>query len=69
MMKSGLRNLLLILAIFLLLNNLLALPEIKFSELKHDFGVFKEEAGIVIHDFKFINSGDGPFHITKVRAS
>ncbi|MDR2562994.1 MAG: DUF1573 domain-containing protein [Prevotellaceae bacterium] len=39
---------------------------ITFNELVHDFGVIREEAGPVSHEFVFTNTGDNPLVISKV---
>lgn len=43
--------------------------EITFSEKQYDFGIVKEEAGPIIHEFKFINNSDKPIKILNVKAS
>lgn len=42
---------------------------ISFETLRHDFGTFKEEAGIQSFDFKFKNDGSAPLIINQVQAS
>ena len=42
---------------------------IKFDNLEHDFGTFKEEQGNVSYDFKFKNTGDAPLIVSYVRSS
>lgn len=39
---------------------------ISFDEMVHDFGVIREEAGPVSHEFVFTNTGDKPLIINKV---
>jgi len=43
--------------------------EITFSEKQYDFGTVKEEAGPIIHEFKFINNSDKAIKILNVKAS
>lgn len=43
--------------------------EITFSEKQYDFGTVKEEAGPIIHEFKFINNSSEPIKILNVKAS
>ncbi len=43
--------------------------EITFSEKQFDFGTVKEEAGPIIHEFKFINNSDKSIKILNVKAS
>ena len=44
-------------------------PNIVFKEKIYDFGKIKEEAGVVIHDFKFRNTGSQPLIIQRVVSS
>jgi hypothetical protein len=44
-------------------------PKIEFKELIHDFGTFKEEAGVQTFDFSFTNTGTVPLVLNSVRAS
>ena len=44
-------------------------PKIVFEELSHDFGTFKEEAGIQTTEFSFKNTGTVPLVLNNVRAS
>jgi hypothetical protein len=44
-------------------------PKIEFKELTHDFGTFKEEAGVQSTDFVFTNTGSVPLVLNSVRAS
>jgi hypothetical protein len=44
-------------------------PKIEFKELTHDFGNFKEEAGVQTFDFAFTNTGKLPLVLNSVRAS
>ncbi|HUS86083.1 MAG TPA: DUF1573 domain-containing protein [Bacteroidales bacterium] len=44
-------------------------PAIQFNETKHDFGKFKEEAGLQEHSFEFVNTGSSDLLITRVVAS
>lgn len=43
--------------------------KIVFEELEHDFGSFKEAAGVQVTTFKFKNDGAVPLVLTNVRAS
>lgn len=42
---------------------------ISFKEMVFDFGVIKEQDGIVTYNFEFVNSGKGPLIINRVIAS
>ena len=44
-------------------------PKIVFEELSHDFGTFKEEAGVQTTEFTFKNTGTVPLLVNNVRAS
>jgi hypothetical protein len=44
-------------------------PKIVFEKLLHDYGSFKEEAGIQTTDFVFTNKGSVPLILNNVRAS
>ncbi len=44
-------------------------PTIAFENKSHDFGDIKEEAGVVTHDYKFMNTGNQPLIINRVTAS
>jgi hypothetical protein len=44
-------------------------PKIVFDHLKHDFGTFKEEAGMQTTTFAFTNKGEIPLILNDVRAS
>ena len=46
---------------------ILAQPIIEFETLVYDFGRIKEEAGPYNVDFKFSNTGDESFRLTKVK--
>lgn len=43
--------------------------EIIFGEKEYDFGVIREDAGTVYHDFYFMNTGDKPLRIQSVLVS
>ncbi len=44
-------------------------PKIVFEKIVHDYGSFKEEAGVQTTTFKFTNTGSVPLVLTNVRAS
>jgi len=44
-------------------------PKVVFDELQHNFGTFKEEAGIQTTTFEFTNKGEVPLILNNVRAS
>jgi hypothetical protein len=44
-------------------------PTISWTTTVHDFGVFKEEAGLQTAKFEFVNTGNAPLFITNVKAS
>jgi len=44
-------------------------PAISWDKTVHDFGVFKEEAGIQTAKFDFVNTGNAPLYLTNVKAS
>jgi hypothetical protein len=44
-------------------------PKVVFEELEHDFGSFKEAAGLQTTTFKFTNKGAAPLILSNVRAS
>lgn len=44
-------------------------PKIEFANMEHDFGTFKESAGIQTTTFKFTNKGAVPLVLNSVRAS
>lgn len=44
-------------------------PQIVFENLEHDFGGFKESAGVQSTTFKFTNKGEVPLVLSNVRAS
>ena len=46
-----------------------AQPRMDLSVKEHDFGTFKEEAGIQKFDFTVVNNGNSPLVITQVTAS
>lgn len=48
---------------------LAAVPVLEFTETIHDFGMIREEKGLVEYSFGFENTGDAPLQITSVRAS
>lgn len=48
---------------------LLAQPVLKLTEIEHDFGTFKEEAGRQTYDFIVTNSGNTPLVIQNIVAS
>lgn len=44
-------------------------PAISWDKTVHDFGVFKEEAGLQTATFVFVNTGNEPLFLTNVKAS
>lgn len=44
-------------------------PIIKFDALEHDFGNIKEDGGPYEYEFIFLNTGDEPLKLIKVKAS
>ena len=44
-------------------------PAISWTQTVHDFGIFKEEAGVQTATFEFVNTGNAPLFITNVKAS
>ncbi|NQU87315.1 MAG: DUF1573 domain-containing protein [Mariniphaga sp.] len=44
-------------------------PKIVFENMRHDFGTFKEEAGVQTTTFEFTNKGEVPLVLNNVRAS
>ncbi len=44
-------------------------PAISWKATVHDFGTFKEEAGIQTATFEFVNTGNAPLYLTNVKAS
>ena len=44
-------------------------PAISWDKTTHNFGTFKEEAGVQTATFTFTNTGSMPLYITNVRAS
>ena len=44
-------------------------PALTFQTAEHDFGVVKEEGGVISHEFVFVNTGDAPVVISQVKAS
>jgi len=44
-------------------------PTISWTDTVHDFGTFKEEAGMQTAKFEFVNTGNEPLYITNVKAS
>lgn len=44
-------------------------PAISWAKTVHDFGTFKEEAGVQTAIFEFTNTGDEPLFLTNVKAS
>ena len=44
-------------------------PQISWEKTTHDFGVFKEEAGLQTAIFEFTNVGDEPLYLNNVKAS
>lgn len=44
-------------------------PQIKWLELRHNFGAFDEDGGLVACKFRFVNTGDEPLTILSARAS
>ena len=44
-------------------------PKIAFEEMTHNFGTFKEAAGVQTTTFKFKNDGEAPLILSNVRAS
>jgi hypothetical protein len=47
----------------------IAQPQVKMNEKEHDYGTFKEEAGVQRYDFEVINSGNEPLVIQNIVAS
>ncbi|PKP40603.1 MAG: hypothetical protein CVT95_13435 [Bacteroidetes bacterium HGW-Bacteroidetes-12] len=43
--------------------------QIQFTSTIHNFGIIKEEAGVVSHTFEFTNIGNAPLIITRVASS
>ncbi|MFK7952976.1 MAG: DUF1573 domain-containing protein [Ekhidna sp.] len=43
--------------------------KLSFDNLTHNFGELEEENGPAEHTFYFVNNGDGPIQITRVKAS
>ena len=43
-------------------------PQISWEKTSHDFGVFKEEAGLQTAVFEFTNVGGEPLVLTNVKA-
>ncbi|MDN5203798.1 DUF1573 domain-containing protein [Fulvivirgaceae bacterium BMA10] len=60
-----------LLVLFLSINNLWAQEKasITFDNKIHKFGEVKEEAGPIVHEFIFTNTGNAPLKIGKVKAS
>ena len=56
-------------SIILVTASLAAQPVMKLSELSHDFGKFKEEAGRQSYDFIVTNTGNTPLVIQNIAAS
>ncbi len=46
-----------------------AQAKIEFETLEHDFGKFKEEAGVQSINFDFVNTGNSPLILSNVQAS
>jgi hypothetical protein len=44
-------------------------PAISWDKTDHDFGVFKEEAGVQTAKFEFVNTGNQPLFLTNVKAT
>ena len=44
-------------------------PAISWDKTVHDFKTFKEEAGLQVATFEFVNTGNSTLYITKVKAS
>ena len=42
---------------------------VKFENLTYDFGNVKEDAGKVVHEFVYTNTGDSPVSILRAKAS
>lgn len=66
------KKLLLIVVVFAFAGALFAQqegPAISWKSTVHDFGTFKEEAGIQTATFEFVNTGNAPLYITNVKAS
>jgi len=63
------KKILIVIVILLLSNLLMALPEITFNEMEHDFVTIKEEDGPVEYKFEFTNTGDEPLKLIRVKAT
>ncbi len=63
------KQIVLILSVLALSVSLAAQPVMKFREMDHNFGTFKEEAGKQSFDFVFTNTGTAPLVIQQVVAS
>ena len=46
-----------------------AQPKIVFDQITHDFGSFKESAGLQTYSFEFTNKGNAPLILNAVNAS
>ncbi len=44
-------------------------PAISWTTTVHDFGTFKEEAGLQTYNFEFVNTGNEALYLTNVRVS
>jgi len=63
------KKLLLLLIFFILTISLYSSPIIKFEHEVHDFGNIKEDEGPYEYKFTFLNIGDEPLKLIKVKAS
>ncbi len=58
-----------IIALIGMATTVVAQPAITFKEKSHDFGSIEEKGGKVTYSFTFVNSGDQPLILTKVRST
>ncbi len=62
------KKLLCLTTILILTISLFGIGEITFDNLKHNYGSIEEDNGPYEHLFKFVNTGDQPFKLIKVKA-
>jgi len=63
------KRLLFFFSLFVISTGLMAQPVMKLSSADHDFGKFREEAGVQSFDFYVTNSGNSPLVIQNIVAS